>query len=350
MILRHENINHLLQQFPIDGFDESIVDHLCILSQHSLRAVLESGGLLPALPPLEQHPYQRQVKLTSDITGIMIGTFPPISYLCDTLQLPNLTFGNQVISAPDIPYFHGNYSSLWKYTPIGFERIKLNSREEQPQLIENVLKNAGILYTDIISFCQRKLESTGGITKYTASDKLLNSIEINSGLIAALMGNHKVNRLYFTNASFFSTNNSLINNQGFYQLRERDAFGLFIKGAHDHGIMVEFSVPNDPDTWFWINERQMSPGLISDINHKLQKKVALKLRLSKDNITKTFEICTAVSPAAVNRGMVRRNQCVLNYSNIHALDISVAPTGILTTVLQSFFANNITNLYQYNAE
>jgi hypothetical protein len=349
VILRHGNIDLLLQQIPVDGFDESIKEHLHYLNQQCLDSILATGGVLTDLPPLEYHPYQQQIDLAANILGVMIGTFPPISYLCDLLKLPNLTFGNQIILAPDTPYYHGNLNSLWRYTEINFEGIQLHPREAQPGMIEEALRHYGLLYADIISFCQRSLEVDNGAAKYTASDKLLNSITINSGLIEALMGDHNINRLYFTNASFFATNNALLNNQGYYRLYERDAFGLFIKGANDLRIRIEFSLPDDPENWIWINERQMPPVVRTEINSKLQKKIALSLRLSRNNIIKTFQICSAVSPAAVNRGKVRRNQCVINYAGINELDIADAPSGLLKTVLQSFFDNNIENLFQYNA-
>ena len=46
-------------------------------------------------------------------------------------------------------------------------------------------------------------------------------------LIQFLLNSESVNRLYFTNSSFFHTNNPFFNGDGQIRLNENDAFGLF---------------------------------------------------------------------------------------------------------------------------
>lgn len=84
------------------------------------------------------------------------------------------------------------------------------------------------------------------------------------------------------------------------------------------------------------------------LNELLLTTVIFKLRLSKDKRFREFNVYSAVSPAAVNRGMVRQNKCVVKYSALNKIDISEAPKEFLKEVLKSFFNDSTTAIINYN--
>lgn len=344
MIKRHQYINLLKGLFPIPNFDENNLADWDQLHLSSILSIVNNGGALPAIPPFEKHPYIVPLDVNTTATGLMIGTFPPITYLCSQYNLANLTYNNQVFTAPDIDYFHGNYSSLWKYAPINFNLIKLSPRAQQPQLIINELSRARILYTDIIEYTQRTLNTKH---LYDASDKNLNSIIPNIQIFNFLKKS-SVDKLYFTNASFFHSSNNFFNGKGLIRLSENDSFGLFVKTAIDLNIKVEYSLWGK-ENWIELNEQPKPLNIRNVIHIDLKAKVVLRLRLSFGEDKKEYSICSAVSPAAVNRGRVRKNPCVQLFSNIFNLPIGNAPSGLLSTTLSCFFNNNLNALAQYNA-
>lgn len=343
MIKRHQNIDILIGLFPVPNFDETNLAHWDQLHHLSIQSILNNDGALPVIPPFEKHPYLEPLDVNSTETGLMIGTFPPITYLCSQYNLANLTYNNQAFTAPDLDYFHGNYSSLWKYAPIGFDQIQLANRDLQPQLIIDALSAAGLLYTDIITYTQRELNDN----KYDAGDKNLNSIIPNTQVFQFLKES-AVDRLYFTNASFFHTNNKLFDRQGLLRLQENDAFGLFVKTAIDLNIKVEYSLWGQ-ENWIELSEQPKPLNIRNAVHNDLKTKVVLRLRLSFEEDRKEYSICSAVSPAAVNRGRVRQNPCVQSLRNNLNIPIVDAPATLLTTTLTHFFNNNLNVLAQYNA-
>jgi hypothetical protein len=345
MILKSPILEVLLDQFKLQDFDENDNLHLNALNKLSIQLIVAGNGALTATAPLEKHPYLVPLVASDNIKGLMIGTFPPISYMCDSYNLPNLHFGKQKITAPDYPFFHGNVGALWTYTPVNNGYGSSISREDSPREIKIALRNYYIEYTDIISYCQRSLQDD---VKYSSLDSLINNISINNEIYPFIMDSVHLNRLYFTNASFFSSHNKLFNKIGCYSLSQRDAFGLFLKGAHDLGYILEISMPANPLEWININEETRPSYLIKEINTLLLKKVVVFLKLSKSNITKVFTIYSALSPAAVNRGKVRVNKCVINYSNLYKESIEESPKLLLELVIKDFFAGDIHNLSKLN--
>lgn len=346
MILCNGQFKLLLDQFGVLGFDENDLARLDELNRVCLDGITATGGVLPIVPPLEKHPYLRLLVPDSDTRGLMIGTFPPISYLCDTLQIPKLVFNGRNISRPDYPFFHGNMGALWNYSPIDLDFVV---REKFAQRIIQRLKEHKLVYTDMIAFCQRALAvDEDGDVKYTAADTLLNNIVIHEQVYPFIMNSDQLNRLYFTNSSFFSGNSALLGFNGLYRLKERDAFSLFLKGAQDLGYKIAVSTVRNAEEWIGINEGPRPSGLCKQINSLLSNKILLNLRLSRDGVHKVFKVYSALSPAAVNRGMVRRNQCVQKFSKQYISNIADSPAGLLSMVLAAFFAGHTDGLGEIN--
>jgi hypothetical protein len=351
MVLRNNNLELLCESIGLAEIGIINPEHYELIHLQSIEPIQNNGGELTEIPPFEKHPYLENIDC-KNTSGLMIGTFPPVSYLCDQLGFPNLTF-NGNISPPDIPYFHGNYSSLWNYCPINFDNIKQFPRDEQPQQIKNVLRDNGIAYTDIIAFCQRELRENNGIASYTAEDQLLNNIVLNVSVFPLIFNCPNIDRLYFTNASFFGSNNRnnhLFDRNGNYIIDNRDAFRLFLKGANDSGYNIEIAKNEEPNIWFNINEGLRANFERRSLNKLLTTKVILKIRLSKDGNSKTMQLYSAVSPAAINRGMVRRNRVVINFRENLNIGEEDAPRELLKRVLLSFFENTIEGLSDYNED
>jgi hypothetical protein len=240
---------------------------------------------------------------------------------------------------------------LWKYCPINFNKILQYQRSEQPLQIKNALQEHSIAYTDIIAFCQRELKEENGNSYYTAEDKLLSNIVINNSVFTFIFNCDTIDRIYFTNASFFGSNNRnnhLFDKYGNYILNDRDAFRLFLKGANDSGYKIEIARNEEPEIWFNVNERPLSNNERRSLNKLLTTKIILRMRLSRDGNSKILQLYSAVSPAAVNRGMVRRNRCVIKFREELNIREDRAPRELLEKILCSFFDNTIQGLLAYN--
>ena len=344
MIKLNPNLEKLKLQFNTQNFEDNNMGYWEQLHQLSIQELVNNNGNLSIIPPFEKHPYLEPLDNGANISGIMIGTFPPLTYLCSQFNLPHLTYNNQTFSAPDLDYFHGNYSSLWKYAPIDFQLISIAPRDQQPRMIKDELYELGIIYSDIIKYTQRSLNEKG---KYDAGDKNLNSMIPNEQLIQFLLDSNSINRMYFTNSSFFHSNNPFINTDGDIRLNENDAFGLFVKAALDMNVNVEYSLWNN-DIWVELNELPKPLNVRQSINGDLKSKVVLKLKLIFEGTEKVYKICSAVSPAAVNRGRVRQNPCVLLCQNNLNIPIADAPARLLVDTLSCFFNDNLNELDQYN--
>jgi hypothetical protein len=352
MILRNNNLDLLceaLGEVQINFFNPE--EQYELIHRLSIDQIQIQSGELTKIPPFEKHPYLENINCETT-KGLMIGTFPPISYLCDQLGFPKLTF-NGNINPPDLSYFHGNFSSLWKYCPINFENIKEFNRDEQPKLIKTALQKRGIVYTDIISYCQRELRQKKGVGSYTAEDQLLNNIVINNAVFPLILNCPNLDRVYFTNASFFGSdnrNNYLFDRNGNYILDDRDAFRLFLKGANDSGYIIDIAKNEEPDFWHNVNEGQRTNFERRCINKLFTTKIILKMRLSIDDKSKILQLYSSVSPAAVNRGMVRQNRCVKNFRENLNIKEEDAPKELLKSVLLSFFDNSIDGLMAFNSD
>src|SRR5690554_527718 len=157
------------------GLDEQ--EYLANLPQnndHIAQVILDNGGHLPAIPPIEIHPYSyNEHNLGYD--KMIIGTFPPISYLLDNnnlaQQLHLINLNNRVITRPLVPFYHGNRGGMWDVLLIGndFEEIiNLPRENRRAELIDELIFRF-IRYDDIIYSTKRRITNNG----YNAEDKNL---------------------------------------------------------------------------------------------------------------------------------------------------------------------------------
>jgi hypothetical protein len=343
--------------FPIPNFDETNMDYWEQLHLLSIQAIVNANGALPVVPPFEKHPYLETLDPLSTATGLMIGTFPPITHLCDLLNIEKLTLqgkSSRGLKRPALNYFHGNKGTFWDFSPFDFSAILTNnSREESKRLLKLELSNRNVIYTDIIKYCQRILGKTEkGKLKYTANDTDLQSLFLNETIVDFLFTNRNINRLYFTNSYLFGQGGSFFNKHGQYSLSKNDAFQLFLKALQNNEIKIELFIPNSEFDWLQINEDEsMSKNKRIFLNKILTNKAFAKIRITKGVHVKCFEIASSVSPAATGetRTTSQNNQCVVNYSTINNCPLKDSPKLLLMASLNAFFNDQLISLAQYNA-
>jgi hypothetical protein len=356
MIKRQSNIDILKQQFPIPNFDECDIAHWELLNQYSIKSIIENGGQLPPLPPFEKHPYIETLNPSDSATGLMIGTFPPITYLCDIINKQQLTFqgkSSKGLKQPSVSYFHGNLGTLWDHAPFNFAEIISNpNREIKKKLIIEELQKYKVLYTDIIQYCQRQLGKTEkGKLRYTANDTDLFNIVPNTNILDFIFNSNSINRIYFTNSLLFGMSKDFFNKNGQYSLKKNDAFQLFLKSAQINMFKIEVNIPNTSNGWFSINEDvNMTRKNRLKLNNLLSTKAIVKIRLTQNNISKEFNVVSSVSPAATSSGRTtsQRNLCVINYAKFNKCEIQESAALLLKSTLKAFFENDTDSLINYN--
>jgi hypothetical protein len=357
VIKRHPNIDLLKQLFPIPDFEETNMNHWEQLHQLSIQAIVNANGALPVVPPFEKHPYLETLDPQSTATGLMIGTFPPITYLCNLLNIDELNFNgisSRGLKRPILNYFHGNIGTFWDLSPFDFNAILTNNTEEESiRLLKLELSNRNVIYSDIIKYCQRTLGNTKkGKLKYTANDTDLQSLFLNESIVDFLFTSRNINRLYFTNSYLFGQGGNFFNKHGHYSLSKNDAFQLFLKAMQINNIKIEIFIPNSELDWFQINEDEsMSKNNRIFLNQILKNKTFVKIRLTKGDSFRCFEVASSVSPVATGKNYTtsQYNQCVINYSTINNCPLEDSPKYLLMASLNSFFNNQLNSLAQYNA-
>ncbi|MDH7912786.1 hypothetical protein [Winogradskyella sp. SYSU M77433] len=326
-----------------------------------LNTLIENNFVLPNETPVEIHPYKNDLPL-ENFDNYIIGTFPPISYLNDNILLNNeglntLHYPNgRLLSAPGIPFYHGNTRdiSLWQY--ILDENLFNHVFEELNRLaakdfLINYLQDNRINYSDIIYSTKRK--------KYSPSDSCLGDIVINDDLLKHILTNNNVTRLLFNTASAFSKSGIKIHqNNGERSIVGRvnvnntaNSFDLFFRALQDRNCTIEFRVEND--NWIEVNVNNRA-----ELSNTFSSKIIFKAKIviparndffnNEQEITKEIYVVTPFSPAA--RGRVNSNPVIQNWrQQNNNQDRSV----LLKLIYQSFLRFNqedLTFLHGLNVE
>ena len=329
-----------------------------------INAIAGANASLPENPGFELHPYKGLLAYTNQ-SKIIIGTFPPISYLIDTItqQNPGVllqtlsqpTHPTQVITKPQIPFFHGNISALWAVLLTPLEITQLNvqlgiNRTAAKTYLIQFLNRQGIYYDDIILSTQRKLgklnpnENLG----YTYEDVNLKNICIDETLILKLIISNTENKIIcFTNGATFRTNGLKLFTRkamaGLVNTAKSDAFSLFLRGCQGLGLHIEMQcLPH----YAWTSLSNLTQAQRST-------KLIFQLRLSKgrkcvhadlNNFTGTeFTVIAPFSPAA--HGTIEHHPIVVGY---RAVNGPVPAVNILKHIYNKFRNNQHDLLYPYN--
>jgi len=326
---------------------------------------VENGiATLPIHPGFEKHPYKGVLE-NSSASKYIIGTFPPISYLIDSLnaagsQIQNLrqpTFPFQLISKPNIPFFHGNVNGLWgvllpQNNLAELIELQNHNRLAAKNYLIHWLSDNNIFYDDIISFTQRKLGKIGanGNLGYTFEDVNLKNICPDLSLVQQLLNHSNLNVVCFTNGATFRSgqNGGLglydqINRIGMVKTKNADALSLFLRTCQDIGLQIEMRcLPHFNWTLLQLlNAVQKRTKLIFEL--RITRTSACTFEGLLDFNQKNFTAITPFSPAA--HGNIEAHPIILSFRAIHG---QIPIVQILNIIYEKFRTNTYGELYQYN--
>ena len=114
-------------------------------------------------------------------------------------------------------------------------------------------------------------------------------------------------------------------------------------------IKIDINLNGNESEWLLINEERYM--MRRSLNKLLSTKVLVKLRLSRGNIIKVYNIVSSVSPAAIvnNRTTSQKYLCLLKFTENNNYSINDSPRELLKVTLNAFLNNNIQILKNYNA-
>ena len=344
MILRKINAN----------MDEEIyIENIRLMNQVFLDDLNENNGVLPPETPVEIHPYINEFQL-QDYDKYIIGTFPPISYVRDKLNIHN-NIGN-IPNRPRIPFYHGNVCDMWRLMGINnLENILELERIQAKNELINFLNIGNINYCDIIYSTKRN--------EYSSKDKHLKNIVVNEELIKHIFNNKNVNRLLFNTGSPLGITGLKIhvNNvqNGFISrinvTNAPNSFDLFIRACQDLGFKVEFKIDDFAGNiildWTEVNIQNANT-----LNHHLKTKIIFKAKITipvndellqnGNEIIKEFIIVTPFSPAA--RESVDHNPIVNNWRAANNMENRQVLLELIYSAFVNFNEENIQFLYNLN--
>jgi len=201
-------------------------------------------------PFIEWHPYINDSSLNERI--LLLGTFPPPSYLIPKYgwdENPKLKL-IKIGSKPEVDYFYGNMSSLWKILNIDIDG--LDNLKKRDKIIKE-LKNKGIGISDIILACQRKHLSNS--EKRSSDNNLLNIVP-NFDVINKIFDSKKIERIVFTSANWDMQKKGKIDDK-------KSTMGYFLKSIYQ-SFQMEIKLNN-----IWINPIDLCN---EDTKHRLYLK------------------------------------------------------------------------------
>lgn len=243
MLLLNKNITllekYLYQNLLPTNFDDFLLNPLEYAPniQRGLTRYLNgfSAEEILKTPPIEWHPYSNE-KHNTQREILIIGTFPPPSYLFKSIKDRKKRIDLGIIKPPIVNYFYGNQMNCYK-----FFNIKCNDLE----VISEDLDNKGIDFFDIVLSCQRaKFKNNSEKKSVVSDDKNLMNIITDTQLIKELFGSNQNKRLVFTSSDWglYRNNKQNGNNRiGTFKEDIISAFSLFIKTIEGLSNSIQFS-------------------------------------------------------------------------------------------------------------
>lgn len=338
MILRRK-----LQNGETNQQLDDLIANLPENNDHIANYILQHNGQLPPQPMFEKHPYLDTFEL-QNFEKYIIGTFPPISYIFDHPVLNENNIGQNQI--PNIPFFHGNMISMWKYLftneefQILNELVNNNERFEAKNHIINKLNELKINYSDIIKNTRRKV--------FSYKDEDLYNIKSNLDLINQILVNPNAKYLNFNTSTLFNTTEIGVRNRNWGQylagsIKELpNSYNLFLVTLQSLGFTIEIS--HDENIWYTINQNNAKL-----INHHFKNKISTKLRISikelnkfnfkLSNVCREFVIITTPSPSDGASIPLVNNHIFINWLQNQPQHIQT-PTIQFRKYIYQLFRNN----------
>lgn len=350
MILK-KNINVLNE----NEYEANIVD----ANTDFLNLLELNNYVLPNETPVEIHPYLTIFEL-QPLVKYIIGTFPPIQYLRDSLNIPN-GVGN-INSRPKIPFFHGQKCDQWQFFLNEQELENLGvfnpnneniTRIQQRDNINAILTASDVNYSDIIYSAKRR--------SYDANDDSLKNIVPNLTLICQILKNHKSKYLNFNSSTLFNggndfgfyMNNHGVNNIGDLQYKVK-SYELFLKTLVSLGFKLELKL-NPNDDWVLLNI-----GNSDYFSNNYKYKTLTKLRVFTEhliefeneqfeNFSKEYTVITGPSPSASANITLGNNPIYINWLEAQNNINNDEPlTHIFRKEFYGLFRNNPDELVNWN--
>ncbi len=363
--------NNLIVDRGLLPDDVTCISDLPEVDYATLLAECGATGILPNHPAFEKHPYLDLIEM-GNYAKYLVGTFPPISYVADVLQIEGLAQPNgHFLGKPWIPFFHGNRGSMWEYL------LSLDEYQELVDLIPGDINNnvsranarnflvqrltqMRVNYSDVIKFTQRSLSDNH---RYTSEDSKLWNICINEQLILQLLNNDKATTILFnTGSSFTNTGLRILPahaRNGPFAIVNVDSkcssFDLFIRGCQELGLQIAIRIihgPTEHFDWCFFNQAQRL-FLQMHIRRKLIFELRIIGQVKNNDFDREFTVITPASPAAVNRGRTRQNRIIQRWRDLHFPNDAINHNTVgdfVRHVYQTFRLGDVHQLYNYNCE
>ena len=238
---------------------------------------------IESFPPFETHPYIKNDRKLNNNKTIVLGTFPPPSYLHVLYPAySNREFfkGINIDKSPPLYFFYGNRGSLWD----------ILDKDLEQEIIEQFLDKSNIFLSDIILYAQRK-----SLTKGRASDSNYVNIIPNIPLIKQLIeGPNTIENIVFTSKQWDVTDgggkgkrtkNYVPKSIQFTE--ENSAVSLFFRTLISQGVKFGFQKLNSEEIL------QFEPANYFRIKREFTELFAFNLIINK----KVFQLNLADSPS-----------------------------------------------------
>ena len=285
-----------------------LAPNLLIGAANAFLNGLVPNFVLPPNPPIERHPYLN-FNNNQDNSKYIIGTFPPITYLADNMNLGggHVFYPNGVeVNAPNIPFFHGNRESLWNilFTLTGTIAVynALPNRMDKVAYIEDWLQLNGITYSDIISCCSRKA--------YDASDNGLMNILPNYDLVQKIYSDENEPVILFNTSPVFGASGLSLNGNGAIRFNSTTSFGLFLEAYRLIGakIYIDWVNPN-PNGWVLLSPANEAL-ILANTSYKCIVKIKIEFQENKEFIGLHFkkgekEVCCVFGPSPAGQAALQ---------------------------------------------
>jgi hypothetical protein len=302
--------------------------------ERAKEEIIANGGILPDNPPFEKHPYLETYEL-QNFSKYIIGTFPPISYLIDIFNDPNIPHlikpdngGN--LTLPNTPFYHGNVDDLWRLflTTAEFLIFDPLPRAIRRDHLINKLIDLEINYSDIIATVQR--------SAYNANDNGLNNICPNLQLIEHILNSQNAKYLMFDTSSAHYSSGIDVNKSnckdgipGKINIGGMESYDFFLRILQDLKFKVEIDLlhrPNWQNTENWIeinviNKDYLKANLKTKVLTKVKITTQQKIFINDKIIgepNKVFTIITGPSPVVSGRS--KSKNFIFQNSNFHDYD------------------------------
>lgn len=290
-------------------------------NNHIANNIVNLGGNLPNIPPIEIHPYISDFPLC-EFEKYIIGTFPPINYIFDHPLLADFNFSENL--KPKIPFYHGNEAYFWDCFLNENEKIEfdnLQNRVQKKDYLIQLLIRTRINYSDIIISCKRS------ITNSTKDIDLYN-IVINTELINHIVSNPNDNIvLNFNTSSIYNKQNFEFEQNAFIKDSNVQSLNIFIRSLQEMGFDVQINLNGDE----YFN--------LIDLPVPNYHKLIFNLKISKNNFSKIYIVTTTPSPSGQSSRTFSKNEIYNNWLNNQPNNI-ITPTKVFRKHLYYLFRNS----------